>query len=149
VTSESPLPCPCRVLLVDENDAFLDGLTDWFETKLEIDVIGRAHTGDEALRRVSRFKPDLVLIDVGIPEGNGFDVVQSIKVEPTPPLVVVMSFHDSQHIRTTALSNGADGSITKADIPQHLAAYIETIVDHQESNSTTARNQSGRSRNNS
>ena len=147
--SESPLPCPCRVLLVDENDAFLDGLTDWFETKSEIDVIGRAHTGNEALRRVSSFKPDLVLIDVGIPEGNGFDVVQSIKVEPTPPLVVVMSFHDSHHIRTIALSNGADGSITKADIPQHLAAYIETIVDRQGSNSTTARVQSSRSRNDS
>lgn len=129
--SNSLSPWPCRVLLVDENDAFLDGLTDWFEGTSEINIIGRAHSPAKAFESVSRLKPDVVLIDTSLPDGNGFDVARSIKTESTPPLVVMMSFLNSDHIRSTASSCGADDCITKADIPENLIHQIEILIKNQ------------------
>lgn len=142
-------PWPCRVLLVDENDAFLDGLTDWFDGAPEIQIIGRAHTRVEALQRISALTPDVILIDMRLPDGNGFDIVRSIKTNSAHSLVVMMSFHDSDHIRTTARSSGADGCISKADVPENLASCIETLIANRDSGSTTdsvsgRRRQSGR-----
>lgn len=137
-------PRPCRVLLVDENDAFLDGLKDWFDGSPEIRIIGRAHTRVEALQRISTLNPDVILIDTRLPDGNGFDIVRSIKTDSARSLVVMMSFHDTDHIRTTARSNGADGCISKADVPKNLASYIETLIADRESSSTTDPRSGGR-----
>jgi DNA-binding NarL/FixJ family response regulator len=129
-------PRPCRVLLVDENDAFLDGLTDWFEETSDIRIVGRAHSRPEVMARVRELDPDLVLIDTRLPDGNGFDVVRAIKTRSARPLAVMMSFHDSDHIRTTAMSRGADGCITKADIPKSLASYVATLTGARDTVST-------------
>ncbi len=141
-----PAPLPCRVLLADENDEFLDGLTDWFEDQPEIEIVGRAHSRAETMQRISRLKPDLVLIDTGLPDGNGFDVVRSIKAGSNPPLVVMMSFHDSDWIRFTASSDGADGCITKANIAENLVSQIEALIDPNTSGSQAARIPSDRHR---
>ena len=120
-------PWPCRVLLVDENDDYLDGLTDWFECVDEIDVIGRAHSCDEWRRKIDRLRPDLVLADMTLPDGNGFDVVRMVKTMLNPPLVVLMSFLDSDAFRSAAVSEGADGCITKADVPAALVPHLTTL----------------------
>ena len=129
-------PWPCRVLLVDENDDFLDGLTNWFDGSREIDVAGRAHSCAETFQRISRLEPDLVLIDTALPDGNGFDVVQAIKAKPDPPFVVMMSFHESELFQSAAASGGADGCITKADVPQMLVSHVTTLFKRQASNPT-------------
>ena len=127
------------MLVVDENDVFLDSLTDWFDGTPEIQIVGRAHTKAEALQRTSAMDPDLVLIDTRLPDGSGFDAVRPIKTESASALVVMMSFHDSDHIRTTALSSGADDCITKADVPGRLASCVEALRGRKGSGRATDR----------
>lgn len=125
--------------MVDENDDFLDGLTDWFEGKHEIEVIGRAHSHAETLRKIAHLKPDLVLVDMALPDGEAFDIVRTVDELPDPPLVVMMSFHESELVQTAASSRGADGCITKADIPEHLVSHVETLIERRGSNSIRTR----------
>lgn len=78
-----------RVLLVDDEDLALDRLRTFFADIEDVEVIGHASDGDEALEAIERLTPDLVLLDIQMPGRNGLRAAADIKVEPRPELVFV------------------------------------------------------------
>lgn len=116
------------MLLVDENDDFLDGLASWLAATPGIEVIGKAHSGLEALERVERLTPDLVLMDVALPDLSGFEVTRRIKELRRAPAVLLMTFHGSRAAGVAAVAAGADGCVSKADVTDRLLPAVEELL---------------------
>jgi DNA-binding NarL/FixJ family response regulator len=128
-----------RVLLVDDNDEFLEGISDWLNATANLEVVGRADNGERALQEVQRLTPDLVLTDFSMSDMNGFEVARKIKMEPDAPKVLIVSFHDSESLQLEAFAAGADGMVDKASvIEQLLPAILKLFPEHARERSARA-----------
>ena len=119
------------MLLVDDNDDFLDGVSAWLTHEPQIKIAGRAHNGTRALEQVERLGPDLVLMDVTMPDMNGFEVARRIKSRDAAPLVVLLAFHDSHTAQLEAWAAGADGFVAKAEITERLMPIVRELIRHR------------------
>jgi len=117
------------VLLVDENDDFLDGLASLMAKLPGMEVVGRAHLGNEAVERArSLSSDDLVLMDVSLRDMSGFQAVDLIKARPRAPKVLLMTFHESRAAATAAFASGADGCLSKSSMAERLLQVIERLA---------------------
>lgn len=118
-----------RVLLVEDHDDFLDGLSAWLAQNRWLDIVGRAHSGTKAIEMARELDPDLVLMDVVMPDLNGFKAAREIKSWKEGPVVVLMSFHDSKAAEIEASAAGADAFVSKSDITDRLLPILQGLLD--------------------
>jgi len=104
----------------------LERLTGWLEAYPRLKVVGSANSGLEALSQVAALNPDLVLMDVSMPDMNGFEVTRRIKSRPDAPRVILMSLQDINLLRS-ALAAGADDYIPKANLYTELLSAIKAM----------------------
>jgi DNA-binding NarL/FixJ family response regulator len=116
------------VLLVDENDDFLDGLVSLMAKRPGLEVVGRAHLGFEAVNRVGSLSPDLVLMDVSLRDISGFEAVHLMKTQSPAPKVLLMTFHESRAAVSAALASGADGCLSKSSVSERLLQVIDGLL---------------------
>lgn len=116
-----------RVLLVDDNENFLETLIRFVKTFPSVQIIGKAGTGEEALLQCNRLKPDLVLMDIKMPGLNGFETTRLLKSAENAPKVLLLSFNDNPEYRTESIKSGADGYIAKSEISSGLLRQITSI----------------------
>ena len=116
------------MLLVDDNEDFLDSVTAWLTHEPQLEIAGRAHTGSRALEEVERLRPDLVLMDVTIPDMNGFEAARRIKSRDAAPRVVLLAFHDSHTAQLEAWAAGADGFVAKTEITERLMPIVRELI---------------------
>src|SRR5512134_2681994 len=109
-----------RVLLVDDHSAFLAVIEAELASLRQLTIVGYAGSGREALEQVRRLQPDLVLLDIAMPDMNGLEVARSIKALPHPIAVVLVSLHDTLAYRLASASL-ADGFVAKDALDIHLA----------------------------
>jgi len=114
-----------RLLLVDENDDVLDGLCAWLREIPDFEVIGIAHSAREGIDRIRMQDPDVVLMDMSLPDLSGLEATRQIKSLARAPLVVLMSFHDSHAIRAEAKAAGADDFLSKPDLTGDILSVIQ------------------------
>jgi CheY-like chemotaxis protein len=105
-----------RLLLVDENDDILDGLSAWISGCPGFQVAGVAHSAREVYERVFLLSPDIILMDATLPDANALDVTRRLKTRAGAPLVILMTFHDITAVRVKAKSAGADACLSKPEI---------------------------------
>ncbi len=117
-----------QALVVGSNDVFLDSLADWIAGDGLFEVVGRAHSGTEALAWIGTQPADLVLIDVILPDMSGFEVARRIKARSEAPLVVLLSFHDSHAARLEAWAAGADGFVPKSETTSCLTPLVGNLL---------------------
>jgi DNA-binding NarL/FixJ family response regulator len=117
-----------RVLLVDENDDYLDGIAAWLAKMPGIEVVGRAHSGLDAKHRVATLAPDLVLADVSLPDMSGFSLTSDLKAMRPAPTVLLMAFHDSRAVVLAAFAAGAAGCVSKTEVTEHLLPAIASLL---------------------
>jgi CheY-like chemotaxis protein len=117
-----------RVLLVDDNRDFLDGLVAWFEGDAQVAIVGAAETGMEGLDLVDRLRPDLVLLDIRMAPMGGFEAARCIKADPAAPVVVLTSFLGNEEMRRAAAAAGADRFLAKSDVVEGLAALAREMT---------------------
>ena len=120
---------PVRVLLVDDSPEFLKVAARFLSMYPWMAIVGRAHSGREAQDAVSRLHPDLVLMDMTMPDMNGLEATRRIKAQPGAPCVVMLTLHHDQHYRTAATAVGADGFVSKADVGTQLLPVITSLFD--------------------
>lgn len=89
-----------------------------------VEVVGRASSGREALDQVVRLHPDLVLVDLAMPDMNGFETTQRIKAQADAPRVVILTMHDSPDYRRAAQAAGADNFMFKGDLSSEFIPLI-------------------------
>ncbi len=106
---------PGRVLVVDDHLAFRRVASRLLE-EIGREVVGEAGTGKEALSESRRLKPDLVLLDIQLPDLDGLAVAMTLSSEPEPPAVLLVSSRDAADYGPRLDGCGALGFITKADL---------------------------------
>jgi DNA-binding NarL/FixJ family response regulator len=116
-----------RVLLVDDSPEFLESASHFLKADPQIEIVGRAHSGRGALEKVPLLKPDLVLMDLSMPEMNGLDATREIKAHADGPRVIILTLHDNPEYRAAAAAVRADGFITKTELYLQLLPLIHQL----------------------
>ena len=116
-----------RTLLVDDSPEFLGAAARFLATDPEIEIVGYALSARKAIEEVTRLQPDLVLMDVAMPEMNGFVATRQIKERPNPPRVIVLTLYDNDEYRAQARAAGADGFVAKSEFGTQLLPLIHTL----------------------
>ena len=120
---------PVRVLLVDDDDLMRAGLRSVLSSDDTIEVVGEAGDGRLALGAVRELRPDLVLMDIRMPELDGIAATREVlEAIPDVKVVVLTTFEDDDYI-FDALNVGASGFLLKRTKPEELIAAIHTVAD--------------------
>jgi DNA-binding NarL/FixJ family response regulator len=104
------------VLLVDDNPVFLEQTSAWLSRQAGLEVAGIAASAAEGIALVASLRPRVVLMDVDMPEMNGFDATRHLKSRPGAPAVVILTLHCDPAYRTAAAEAGADGFVNKSNL---------------------------------
>jgi two-component system invasion response regulator UvrY len=93
----------------------------------EIEVVGDAGTAAETLEMIQKVRPDVLLLDISLPDRSGFDVLNDMRESDTAPLVVVLTWHTEPSYAARALAAGAHGYVNKSVTPEDLLSAIRAV----------------------
>jgi two-component system response regulator NreC len=116
-----------RVMLVDDHAVLLAGLRALLAEQENIHVVGEAGTADEALDLLPQVKPDILIMDLGMPGMSAFDAIRQIRSENPEIRVVVLSMHKGYEIVARSLEAGADGFVPKSSAHTGLLHAIQAV----------------------
>jgi DNA-binding NarL/FixJ family response regulator len=117
-----------RVLVVEDHEAWRRHISSALRSTLQYEVVGEATDGLEAVQAAARLKPDLIVLDVGLPTFNGIEVARRV-LELTPEVkILFVSEHRLRDIVDAALGTGAHGYILKSDAGAELLPGVEAIT---------------------
>jgi len=124
-------PDPVRVFLLDDHEVVRRGLRDLLEAAGGLEVVGEAGTADEALRRIPPTRPDVAIVDVRLPDGNGVDVCREIRsAHPEVQCLILTSFSDDEAL-FQAIMAGAAGYLLKQIRGTDLVDAIRRVAEGQ------------------
>jgi DNA-binding NarL/FixJ family response regulator len=118
---------PVRVVVVDDQALFRSGLRMLIDSQDDLEVVGEAADGDEAVRVVAEVAPDVVLMDIRMPRADGVSATERIARGPDSPRVLVLTTFDLDEAAARAIRAGASGFVLKDARPQFLLAAIRTV----------------------
>lgn len=116
-----------RVLLVDDHVLFRKGIASLISARQDMTIVGEAANGIEAVRVAHQTKPDIILMDVHMPEQDGLETVKILKEEMPKVQVVMLTVSDDDNDLFVALKNGAKGYLLKNLDPQDLYKMLDGI----------------------
>lgn len=109
-----------KVLLVDDHEGFRKSLTCFLSEQYGVEIVGEAVNGRDAVDQTEKLHPDLVLMDLDMPEGDGFQATREIKLRVPDTKVVILSMHGGEVYRRMAWRHAADGFIDKSSMKSAL-----------------------------
>ncbi len=119
---------PVRILLADDHRLVRAGIRRLLEDRPTIDVVAEAGTGKEAVAAVQTHHPDLILMDIWMPEMSGVDALRAIRQVSPETRVIFLSQHDHKEYVRQALDAGAMGYLPKAAAPDELHQAIRAVM---------------------
>ena len=121
-------PRRIRILLADDHTVLRSGLRALLSAQADLEVAGEAADGGEALRLAQTIKPDVVVMDIGMPGVSGIDATARIRRELPSTKVLILSMHDDQGYLRQALRAGASGYVLKKAADTELLAAIRAAA---------------------
>jgi len=121
-------PRRIRILLADDHTVLRSGLRALLSAQADLEVAGEAADGGEALRLAQTIKPDVVVMDIGMPGVSGIDATARIRRELPATKVLILSMHDDQGYLRQALRAGASGYVLKKAADTELLAAIRAAA---------------------
>ena len=120
-----------KILLVDDHPLMRRGQADLLNREPDLCVCGEAGTAREAMEAIAKLTPDLVLVDMVLPDKDGLELIKDIQtLNPELP-VLAMSMQDESFYAARVLRAGGRGYVMKADGPERLAAAVRTVLSGQ------------------
>ncbi len=116
-----------RTLIVDDHPLVRDGLRARFARSNEIDVVGEACNGQEALEQVVRLRPNVVLLDINMPVLNGIQAAEAIMDAAPDTLILVLSMHDDREYVAQLVELGARGYVLKSASAEEMLNAIKAV----------------------
>lgn len=113
-----------RILLVDDNRRFLEAANNIIAANSNVEVIGWATSGEDAVNKATADLPDLVLMDISMPGIGGLSATRLIKKMVNPPKVIILTLYDTAEYRDEAKAAGADGFVSKSDFVDKVPAIF-------------------------
>jgi DNA-binding NarL/FixJ family response regulator len=119
---------PIRVLLADDHDILRDGLKAVLALAGDITVVGEARTGREAVMETERLRPDVVLMDISMPELDGVEASRRIRQQTPDTRVLFLTMHEAEEYFFRALQAGAAGYVIKRTAAADLLAAVRAVA---------------------
>lgn len=120
-----------RILIVDDHDLMRRGIKALLQSHAGWEVVGEAHTGREAVTKAEELKPDVVILDISMPDLNGIEAARRIRKSSPNTEVLILSVHYSDQLIRDILEAGVRGYIVKSDSDRDLVIAIETLANHK------------------
>lgn len=117
-----------RVLIVEDHEPFRRFVCSMLEKRTELQVIGEALDGLEAVRKAEELQPDLILLDVGLPTLNGIEAARRIRKLSSESKILFVSQESSADVVQEALRAGARGYVVKTDAGSELVEAVSTVL---------------------
>jgi two-component system, NarL family, response regulator LiaR len=120
---------PARILIADDHDLVREGLRAVLSGEADLEVVGEATDGQEALKMCRSLKPDLVLMDVRMPKSDGLEATRAIKEEMPGVSVVMVTMHENPDYLLEAIRAGAAGYILKDAEGERLVGAVRRTLN--------------------
>jgi DNA-binding NarL/FixJ family response regulator len=120
-----------RILIADDHDLMRRGVKALLQSRAGWEVCGEAHTGREAVSKAEELKPDVVILDISMPDLNGVDAAKRIRKASPDTEVLILSVHYSDQLIRDILEAGVRGYIVKSDSDRDLVIAVETLANHK------------------
>jgi two-component system response regulator NreC len=117
-----------RLLLVDDHVVVRMGLRMLLENEMDLEIVGEADSASQALNELSRIKPDVILMDIGLPDLSGIDATREVKRISPDTAVVALTIHEDEEYFFKMLEAGASGYVPKRAAPEELLSAIRTAA---------------------
>lgn len=127
-----------RVLVVEDFVPFRIIICSILQAMSNLQVVGEVSDGSEAVRKAVELRPDLILLDIGLPELNGIEAARQIRELVPACKIIFLSQEFSPDVVEEAFSLGARGYVTKVNAGSELLAAVESVVSGQQFVSSTS-----------
>jgi len=116
-----------RILIADDHGLVRAGLRALLNDEADLEVVGEAADGEEALQRASQLKPDLVLMDISMPGTGGIEAARRIRSEAPAARILMMTVHEDEGLLQESIRAGASGYIVKRALESELIDAIRAV----------------------
>ena len=113
-----------QIIIADDHKLMREGLSSLLSGQEDIQIVAQATNGREAIQLVERHPPDVVVMDVNMPEMDGVEATLRIKAEHPATIVIGLSMHNSGHYEATMRKAGAAAYLSKDSVSDHLHATM-------------------------
>jgi DNA-binding NarL/FixJ family response regulator len=120
-----------RILIADDHDLMRRGVKALLQSHAGWEIVGEAHTGREAVSKAEELKPDVVILDISMPDLNGVDAAKRIRKASPDTEVLILSVHYSDQLIRDILEAGVRGYIVKSDSDRDLVIAVEALANHK------------------
>jgi len=117
-----------KVLIADDHEVARRGIRALLEGHPEWEVTGEAKDGREAVELAAKLKPDVVLLDIGMPNLNGLDAARQILAATPDSRILIITMHDTEQVVREVLAAGARGFLLKSDAGRDLVSAVEALL---------------------
>jgi len=118
-----------RLLLVDDHAVVRSGLKMLLGGHSEMEIVGEAGTAEEALRKAAETRPDVILMDIGLPDSTGIEATRALKKKFPDVKVVALTIHEDEEYFFQMLDAGASGYVPKRAAPEELLTAIRAAAN--------------------
>ena len=122
---------PVRILIADDHQVVRTGLRALLESRTGWQVCAEAANGREAVEKAGQLKPDVAVLDIGMPLLNGVEATRQIRKLSPQTEVLILTMHDSEVLVQEVLEAGANGYILKDDADRNLVAAVDALRRHK------------------
>ena len=116
-----------RIFVADDHEVVRRGLIALLQSQPEWEVCGEAGDGREAVEKAQKLKPDVIILDIGMPSLNGLEATRQILKTNPHTRVLILTLHDSDQVVREVLNAGARGFLLKSDAARDLVAAVEAL----------------------
>ncbi|HEY2384650.1 MAG TPA: response regulator transcription factor [Terriglobia bacterium] len=116
-----------RIVICDDHTLFVEGVKAMLRNESSLEIVGEARDGRQAVEMVQQHKPDVILMDVSMPDMNGFDATRRVHEFNAGVKVLMLTMHDEEELVARCLEAGAAGYIMKDAPASQLLYAIETV----------------------
>ncbi len=122
------LPPVIRIALVDDHSLVRDGIKALLSVMPQLDVVGEAENGAQAIEMVGRCQPDLLLMDIGLKDKNGLELTRLLGKQYPRLKILILSMYDNYEYVSESVRSGASGYVLKNAPSREIIAAIEAII---------------------
>jgi len=120
-----------RLLVVDDHAVVRSGLRMLLENERDVEIVGEASSASEAMESAMRLKPNVILMDIGLPDLSGIDATREIKKRLPDVSIVALTIHEDEEYFFKMLEAGASGYVPKRAAPEELVTAIRAAANGQ------------------
>jgi two-component system invasion response regulator UvrY len=121
-----------QILIVDDHEMIRRGVRHLLSSSSALIVCGEASSGEGAMAQARELRPDLILLDISMPDSNGLEVAARLRRENPTTKIIIMSHHEKAQLLPRVLEAGADGCVDKGSLGRDLLLTIQSLFGNSD-----------------